>query len=369
MLVVLHHAQYFKKEAGLASFSFLNDAFVYTGRIGVNMFFVLSGFLISYLLLKEMDTTGKIAFKNFYIRRMLRIWPLYLAYGIFMTVASPCIFKALGIPSDSSLAIIGTNLLFLVLFAVNIQLAFFPYNKGIMEINWSVCIEEQFYLVWPLLMWVSRRRIQLLYVIMLSLGLLSKVLCIVLPLFTSLTHDQLFQINYLLLFDKLELFGTGMFAAYLLFHKEHYQGFLDRILARPVQVAMLIFTCLFVFNIIRFQWLSDNYLDHFIHAFLFGHLMLAAVAPNSIYQLEFPLLKTLGKVSYGIYLFHTAVCQAMLILFLKMFQPHPSVLIYELGYPLACITATCFIAYCSYELYEKHFLKRKNKFAVVKTRI
>lgn len=95
LLVILHHAQFFKSHFKVDAFSFLNEAFVSTGRIGVNLFFVLSGFLISYLLLSEQAQTGTINFKNFYVRRILRIWPLYLAYGIGLTLIAPFMFKAL----------------------------------------------------------------------------------------------------------------------------------------------------------------------------------------------------------------------------------------------------------------------------------
>src|SRR6186713_1880658 len=318
LLVVLHHIQYFKKEAGIASWPYLTYILKDAGRVGVNLFFVLSGFLISYLLMKENSETGNINFKNFYIRRVLRIWPLYLAYGLVLIVFSPFIMHKLGIPVQSDTSTILTNLFFMLLFAVNIQLAFFPYNKGILEITWSVCIEEQFYLIWSLLLILFRKRLKLLFIVMLSIGFLSKTLCLVLPyFFKTLTTPQLFEMNYVLLFDKLELFGMGMFAAYLLFNKETYTQFFNAILKPGIQWSMLILTILVMLSIITIPFVS-NYIN-FIHAILFGYLMLMAVAPNSILQLEYPLLRTLGKVSYGIYLFHAPVCQMLLILFIKIF--------------------------------------------------
>ncbi|WP_346320653.1 acyltransferase [Chitinophaga sp. YIM B06452] len=369
-LVVLHHAQFFKEENGVNTWKFLDPALAEAGRMGVNLFFVLSGFLISYLLLKERQDTGQLNLRNFYIRRILRIWPLYLAFGIGMVLLAPTVLHILNVAPDYSMATIATNLIFLLLFAVNIQLAFFPYNKGIVEISWSVCIEEQFYLIWPLLIIAFRNRLKTLFILMLGIGFLSKTLCIVLPyFFPSLSTPSLFGINYLLLFDKFELFGTGMFAAYILFHKETYGKLLEVLMNKRIQVAMLLLTFLFVFSVIRIPVLSDNYYDHFIHAVLFGYLMLMAVAPNSILRLEQPLFKTLGKVSYGIYLFHTPVCQLALIAFMKFFGRSPNILLYEVLYPLTCLVLTCAIAYVSYELFEKHFLKIKSRFTVVQTRM
>ncbi|MBO9154220.1 acyltransferase family protein [Chitinophaga sp. GCM10012297] len=369
-LVVLHHAQFFKEESNVDVWKFMDGALAETGRMGVNLFFVLSGFLISYLLMKERQDTGTLNFRNFYIRRILRIWPLYFAFGLTMVLFAPYVLHMLGVAPDYGLATIITNLVFLLLFAVNIQLAFFPYNKGIVEISWSVCIEEQFYLVWPLLITLFRNRLKTLFILMLGIGFLSKLLCLVLPyFFPSLTTPQLFGINYVLLFDKLELFGTGMFAAYLLFHKESYKKLFSILMNKVVQLVVLVITFLFVFSVIKIEALSNTYFDHFIHAVLFGYMMLMAVAPNSILHLEQPLFKTLGKVSYGIYLFHTPVCQLVLIVFLKFFGRTPDVIIYEISYPLACLVLTCAVAYVSYEMFEKRFLKIKTRYAVVQTRL
>ncbi|MGN6511784.1 MAG: acyltransferase family protein [Chitinophaga sp.] len=369
-LVVLHHAQFFKAENGLDAWGFLNRAMEDTGRVGVNLFFVLSGFLISYLLMKEQQDTGEINFRNFYIRRILRIWPLYFAFGISMVFLAPYALHFLHLAPDYSARTVLTNLIFLLLFAVNIQLAFFPYNKGIVEISWSVCIEEQFYLVWPLLIMAFRKRLKTLFVLMLGIGFLSKALCLILPhFFPNLTTDRLFGINYVLLFDKLELFGTGMFAAYILFHKDTYEKLLRMLMNKWLQAVMLTITFLFVFSVVRIDMFSEYYFDHFIHAILFGYMMLMAVSPNSILNLEQPLFKTLGKVSYGIYLFHTPVCQLVLIAFMKFFGRSVNVPVYEILYPVICLALTCTIAYVSYEIFEKRFLKIKTRYAVVQTRL
>lgn len=367
-LVILHHAQWYKTKGGLSSWPYLDYMLKDTGRIGVNLFFVLSGFLISFLLMKENKETGDINFRNFYIRRILRIWPLYLAYSISLIFLVPYLLHTLGMGNGYDMHTVLVNLLFMALFAVNIQLAFFPYNQGIMEVTWSVCIEEQFYLLWPVLILAFRNRLKQLFILMISIGFLSKTLCLVLPYFFNVTSDKLFSINYVLLFDKLELFGMGMFAAYLLFNKEVFQRFFAVMMNKWIQGIMLALTILVVFSIVRIPWLSMHYYDHFIHAVLFGYLMLMAVAPNSILHLEYPLMKTLGKISYGVYLFHGPVCQLMLISLQKVFGHAPDILVYEILYPALSVVITCVIAYFSYEFFEKHFLRIKSRFAVVQTR-
>src|SRR4051812_19584104 len=77
MMVIVSHIELFKGYHGFANGYASNLAIYELGRMGVTLFFVLSGFLISYLLLVEKETTGTISIGRFYIRRILRIWPLY----------------------------------------------------------------------------------------------------------------------------------------------------------------------------------------------------------------------------------------------------------------------------------------------------
>ena len=115
------------------------------GEIGVNFFFVLSGFLITYLLIQEKKITGKIHVANFYIRRILRIWPLFYVCILFGLVLYPLLKKVIG----GELFVVAHPWTYFV-FLNN-----FDFLKNgapaIISVLWSVAIEEQFYLVWPLL--------------------------------------------------------------------------------------------------------------------------------------------------------------------------------------------------------------------------
>lgn len=114
----------------------------YKGVLGVNFFFVLSGFLITYLLLEEKAATGKIDILAFYMRRVLRIWPLYYFVIFVGFVLIPYVQSRLGQPTPES-----ANLF---------QYLFFIGNFGdkptsaVLGILWSIAVEEQFYLVWPI---------------------------------------------------------------------------------------------------------------------------------------------------------------------------------------------------------------------------
>lgn len=379
-LVLLHHAYYLKRNYS-PGFAIINNCAEYLGRIGVNLFFVLSGFLISYLLLVEKDGTGTISYRNFYMRRILRIWPLYLGYGMIITFFSPYIAAKLGLGGHPDMSVTLLNLLFLLIFSVNMQLAFLGSNGGIFEISWSVCIEEQFYLIWPLLINQFRKKLGKLLLVMFGITTLVRiVLCILIPyyhgapvrefLFSSYnaTHhgyDYLIT-NYLLIFDKLDLFGAGLFIAWLYYNKERYRSLFKKLFHPLLQVLMLLLFIVYVLSVFDpTNFFYFLFIDHLVCFILFGYILLAAVVENSIFHLEYPILKEMGKISYGIYLFHTAVLQFSLVLFKKLIHHPESHIIYDLLYPLFGLAATCAVAYLSYKYYESWFLRRKDKFSFI----
>lgn len=119
------------------------------GTLGVNFFFVLSGFLITYLLLSEHGKTRRIDVRAFYIRRALRIWPLYFALVAVMYVARPNMALGASLPPLKYFLTFTANLAEMSNMNLPIEQQYtFQALGGL----WSVCIEEQFYLAWPLLM-------------------------------------------------------------------------------------------------------------------------------------------------------------------------------------------------------------------------
>jgi peptidoglycan/LPS O-acetylase OafA/YrhL len=117
------------------------------GHHGVGLFFVLSGFLITHLLLKEIERNGSINVRNFFVRRVLRIWPLYYLLIIFGFLLFPLL--PFGQGTDHSV-------LNYALFISNLDEIWNGANDPLnfLTISWSVSIEEQFYLSWMLLMFI-----------------------------------------------------------------------------------------------------------------------------------------------------------------------------------------------------------------------
>ena len=111
-----------------------------SGGVGVDIFFVLSGFLITTILRTERQRTGAISFRNFYARRFLRLAPVLLLTCAVVAVAKP----AFGEPFP------GTDIALALSYTANWAQAFYNYYLTWLNHCWSLAIEEQFYLIWPL---------------------------------------------------------------------------------------------------------------------------------------------------------------------------------------------------------------------------
>jgi peptidoglycan/LPS O-acetylase OafA/YrhL len=131
-IVIVYHAGY---------------AFV-PGDLGVSIFFVLSGFLITWLLIKEENKTGTNSLKSFYLRRTLRIFPAYYAFLVFSFGLDR--IRGFSWPHDRLIAAFT--------YTMNYYNALHNHPTSAVAHAWSVAIEEQFYLLWPMLFVLSRRR-------------------------------------------------------------------------------------------------------------------------------------------------------------------------------------------------------------------
>ncbi|MDQ6678576.1 MAG: acyltransferase, partial [Acidobacteriota bacterium] len=122
------------------------------GGLGVLMFFVISGFLITWLLLKENERTGTVSLKHFYARRSLRIFPAFYLYALIAIASLAIFWKPIPWPSAAAS----------LLYVENYFQALYGDPGTAFSHTWSLGVEEQFYLLWPLLFLAIRNRITLL---------------------------------------------------------------------------------------------------------------------------------------------------------------------------------------------------------------
>jgi peptidoglycan/LPS O-acetylase OafA/YrhL len=276
-----------------------------SGGIGVDLFFVLSGFLITTLLLTERDRTGTISFSGFYMRRVRRLMPALVLMLIGFAIAQ----HYFGLLATSMS--LGWAVLIPLFFASN-WVALFSNANALNAINptWSLSVEEQFYLLWPLALFVViRKRVRPLRIV----GVLA-ALCVCLIAFADWLPWRFPQLSiYFNPFDRGAELLFGCIAAFLWRYR-----YVPRFLAwRPMgwlALALLAFMAkhgqidihqyFAYFNLAPWADIQAEY----IGAALLGFVLLLSMAenPNGDLATLFKLapLRYLGKISYGIYLFH-----------------------------------------------------------------
>ena len=167
--VILSHVEQYKSYFGQPYIYFPID----WGGLAVTLFFVLSGFLITYLLLVERKYYGTVSVRSFYVRRILRIWPLYYLIAVLALFILPGV-SVLQMPgiSEHLARHYWWKVAFILTLFPNLALAAFmevPYAAQL----WSVGVEEQFYLVWPVVMKFTRELVWVLLGITVVVTLLS----------------------------------------------------------------------------------------------------------------------------------------------------------------------------------------------------
>ena len=358
MVMIQHLSDYKGNTTGIPN---LESGIVQSlGSHGVTLFFVLSGFLIFSLLFVEKKFTNTIQVKNFYIRRMLRIWPLYFGFGILSIVFTDKILGFLGHPINTP---VGENLLYLFTFTVNLQLIFAVFNRGLIELYWSVCIEEQFYLFAP---WLVKKGNSFLKIslLLIGVGIASKFLLQYL-ITAGIVHTNQ-HINPLYTFTTcwFDAFGLGILAAYFYFNKNIYNKIRHVVENKVIQAAVCLFALLYITDILPRPKLVTDYFFSTVACLCFAYIILAAATGKFIFNLETAFLKRMGKYSYGMYVLHATIIQLFLIFLLKYFSKE-SLFVYEIIYPVLSVALVVLVSGLSYELYEKRFLKLKKSFTVV----
>lgn len=324
--------------SGNKTFDSIITALTLTGGVGVHIFFVISGFLITFLLIKENEISGKISIKNFYLRRVLRIWPLYyliVLSGIFVLPYFIHTFKF-----DGSIL---KNLVFLNNFDVNNA----DSNIGI---TWSVAIEEQFYLFWPVFFSLFYKK-GLLNYFSLTLFCLSTLYILINPV-TSYFHT-FGNINYLMI----GCFGASIYSN----HKERILSGL--LLNRKAFYGI-------IFLVISIKIILDIYINVYFLAVVlpFCYLWIVIYLVGSDKSGLPGYFSNLGKYTYGMYLYHPIVLISLRIGFDLINLDYGNNLI-NLALATIGLVITILISKLSYNYFEKYFLTLKSKISTVRTRI
>lgn len=298
---------------------------------GVTFFFVLSGFLITNILMGTKESESY--FKNFYIRRSLRIFPLYYLGLIIYYYVIPPLTNELGVPFKD-------------------QLPYYLYLQGLyplLEIPmkgpghyWSLAVEEHFYLIWPLIVYFARTKRDLLKIL---IGLMSFIFCLKIYMISSdlnFNHFSLVRMEQILMGGLIAILGYNFY-----FFKS----------IKVFAATLFIVSLLFVLNATVDNVLvhdTFNLIKNTSLAFLFMLFLSCILAGTlSIGLLDNTVFQYFGRISYGIYVYHLAFLH--LVYFnIWNFDSFWVFAIYLGG--------TILMSSISFHFFEKYFLRLKRYF-------
>ena len=324
-----------------------------TGWAGVDLFFVLSGFLITGILIDSKENAHY--YRNFYIRRSLRIFPLYYAVVLLTFMVLPQLPGSLAQTLSQTEGGIGWYLTYLSNFAMTRGNHF---GFGMLNVTWSLAVEEQFYLVWPLIVYALPQR---------GLLRLCLVLIVAVPMIRiGLVWQSVSWVAvYTLPFCQLDALAIGAVIAIALrseFWTKRAEDAARGVLVLSVLGLMTTLTMNRNTHPAASPWMLTLGFSSF--ACLFG-ASLTLILTSSRWRpvsalLANPLLVLFGKYSYGLYLIHVPVRNAV-IHFAPGIASSPSLLT-QIAFWLLSAGLSLLLAIPVWYAIEQPFLKLKDRF-------
>ena len=362
--VIIYHIERNKSLFGIDFNLFALHSIKCLGTEGVRLFFVLSGFLISFLLIQEIKKNKTIAIKKFYMRRMLRIWPLYYLVVLNAFFLFPLVFHPAAGTYVADLAgqlhhNFFEKLGLFVFFLPNLCLIKYPAVPTAGQC-WSLGVEEQFYLIWPFLLCLFRRTIPLGILALLTLKP-ALLWCFDGILFRQqwtgnfALHKQLEAVNQLISNFDVESFAAGATVAWLMAKNPEWTR---KFALNPLTLALCAAGIGAAF---AFDFPGR---DRVITAAFALFVLAMAQKPFKLGFMQKPV-DYLGLISYGLYMLHPLAVLTVIHSARALHLTDPitgNLLIYGL-----VITLTIGLAALSYQFFEKPFLRIKEKFATIKT--
>lgn len=312
-----------------------------SGAFGVDLFFALSSFLITTLLIRERETFGAVDVSSFYLRRVLRILPLYFAFLLVVTpIVDPWLAKE-GMPTPyvfAFVALIG-----------NWACSLWGYPSSVAGPLWSVSIEEQFYLIWP---WVMQRvrRFATIAIVFLTVSFVTRWLLVS----RGAVHPEIWC-NTL---ARLDPIACGALLATVAHRRTIDLSFWMRAVLLMVSIALL--AALGRYG----DFAGSKALLTFPIATLACVLVLLCAVGSRMSSHPGPVLRMLvylGRISYGLYVFH--------LMFVFAFDvtstgSAPG----RIARNLLAFSATIAAAALSYQFFEMRFLRLKERVTRIKSR-
>ena len=335
--IVVLHITLMSSRFGLSSFKITRSLDFLS--LGVDFFFVLSGFLITSLVVSE-RTKSKFSLRRFYIKRALRILPIYYfsVLVIFFGTNLLRVPPIPGMPLESHfLEQLNLHLLLLPHVAKS-YLPFVPYGGQL----WSIGVEVMFYIIWPLLLLVNRPILTVVGFV--GLNIVLKILVVV-------TIGAKTPIGQFLAMSRFEILAMGGLAFLLYEHLRTSKS--DRLYNLLISKLVMIFLILIGGFVTFVFYILESDAIHLVAAAWFCILLISSV--SGVLRLPFlenPTIRYLGEISYGIYVWHYLAIGFVISVLLKSGFNESSFGFFSALF-LGSIFLTILVSVISFELLER----------------
>lgn len=324
-----------------------------TGSLAVSFFFVLSGFLITYLMIEEKETSGSFNIKHFYVRRIFRIWPLYFTVLLFGFLIYPYIKGRLGYVDANPF-----SPLYQFLFISNFD-SIRVAKEGLVDvapmmigITWSVSIEEQFYLVWPLLFSLVKPK-------------LFWITCLVVIIISA--WFRLTTQNWNLYYHTLAVvsdMGIGALGAAACFYSEKFVKLVARLPKLLIVTAYIIGFLMLMFPEPLFQGHFLERTTRLFNSIFFCFVIIEQnYAHHSVFKFgNFKRMSAWGKYTYALYMLHPIGIQFSIILYRYLNIQQNESVFSGLAYAFIAFSVSLVLSVLSYRYVEQYFLRKRALF-------
>ena len=338
--------------AGISNLTFFNR-----GGDAVEFFYVLSGFLITFLLRREIDKTGTVSIRQFYLRRIFRIWPLYFLVVVIGFILLGIIYPRLAGQQFFDFPLYKGLILFLC-FLPNMATSL--YSTGLLFPLRTIGVEEQFYLFWAPLIKASRKNTRLLIVVFILVSYIG---------YFWLESARLEIAEGLRGFlETLKFYAMATGALFgLVYHRFSEQIRNSWLCSKWMQCV--------IFTTIGWYYLAgipllDGTIGHFFLCWLYGLLIFNSCIPEKpVFNLEKRPFIYLGAISYGLYCCHMIVDYILRFVVMRFHLERIDSTILIPLYLTVLVGGAIFLAGLSYKYYESYYLRLKDKVCLATWRL
>jgi len=332
------------------------------GWVGVQMFFVLSGFLITRILVSQKQERFSNYVSRFYWKRSLRIWPLYfLFFGLCATA-----FFLIRVPET-----FNTAWLALVSYTYNFACISPRFNDSdYFGHFWTLCIEEQFYLVWPFVVYfLSVQKLRRFVILLIIIGPAIRLLTGAAFAFVLVTPHQIQKAVHNMPTSHIDAFACGALLVVLSADWRDWLACRSRQILFNIGAVTILCglanSCLLAVRSLPPHWQALGYADMvYLYQYVWGYTLLNLTSASLILCLienhflpsvfQNPVVVYLGTISYGIYVWHLPLLHILFSLWPVDFHS-----LSGFARLLTLFALTVLTASASYYCFERFFLQMK----------